>query len=383
MNKYFKLEDEIGISDSDFAYEAIAYMDRVGLGNCDEFLNEFERLCIADEVCNPMVEECFNIIRNLMEIAEYITGYEDPTLYFEKALNVMTDQLQIAMDFNQRHEATWNIKSDFATEDNANFRYAKEIIASSLNKIFNITKESPRELLEIYKEVTIPIYTTIKKIVIDEVEFKNIKDVQAYINTQIFLEVESIYYDENMFSPIHMVVSDKLEVFEITLDITDAFDAVGCLQTTLIDGIISVVEELLPWNESDYIIKGEVPQANEYKFDLYHYKDEAITVVDLSFLYQDIYEDVTKHLKKHNVYFENEQVIDFAFSTLKDAYKYQIKDDSSLEDKYLMLKYLTVDNFSYELKRDYRFNEYRDDTGFKYGLKELSYILDKLKRDEK
>jgi len=101
MNKYFKLEDEIGISDSDFAYEAIAYMDRVGLGNCDEFLNEFEHLYIADEVCNPMVEECFNIIRNLMEIAEYITGYEDPTLYFEKALNVMTDQLQIAMDFNQ------------------------------------------------------------------------------------------------------------------------------------------------------------------------------------------------------------------------------------------------------------------------------------------
>jgi len=116
---------------------------------------------------------------------------------------------------------------------------------------------------------------------------------------------------------------------------------------------------------------------------LYHYKDEAITVVDLSFLYQDIYDDVNKHLKKHNVYFENEQVIDFAFSTLKDAYKYQIKNDSSLEDKYLMLKYLTVDNFSYELKKDYRFNEYRDDTGFKYGLKELSYILDKLKRDEK
>jgi len=324
MNKYFKLEDEIGISDSDFAYEAIAYMDRVGLGNCDEFLNEFEHLSIADEVCNPMVEECFNIIRNLMEIAEYITGYEDPTLYFEKALNVMTDQLQIAMDFNQRHEATWNIKSDFATEDNANFRYAKEIIASSLNKIFNITKESPRDLLEIYKEVTIPIYTTIKKIVIDEVEFKNIKDVQAYINTQIFLEVESIYDDENMFYPIQIVVSDKLEIFEITLDMTDVFDAVGCLETTLIDGIISVVDELLPWNESDYIIKGEVPQANEYKFDLYHYKDEAITIVDLSFLYQDIYEDVTKHLKKHNVYFENEQVIDFAFSTLKDSYKYHL-----------------------------------------------------------
>ena len=82
-----------------------------------------------------------------------------------------------------------------------------------------------------------------------------------------------------MFYPIHMVVSDKLEIFEITLDMTDVFDAVGCLQTTLIDGIISVVEELLPWNESNYIIKGEVPQANEYKFDLYHYKDEAITIL--------------------------------------------------------------------------------------------------------
>ena len=96
MNKYFKLEDEIGISDSDFADEAIAYMKREELENCDEFLNEFEHLCIADEVCNPMVEECFNIIQNLMEIAEYITGYEDPTLYFEKALNVMT------LEFNQQ-----------------------------------------------------------------------------------------------------------------------------------------------------------------------------------------------------------------------------------------------------------------------------------------
>jgi hypothetical protein len=381
MNKYFKLDDdeEVFITSDNFAEEAIVYMDKVGLGNCDEFLEDLERLHIAEEVANPTVDECFNIIQNLMDIAEYVVGYEDPIVYFDKALNVMTDELQMAMDFNERHEYTWNMTTDFVTEDNANFWYAKEIIAGSLNKIFTIKKESSKELLKIYKEVTMPIYTTIKKIVIDEVEFRNIKDAQSYINTQIFLEVESVYDDEGIFSPIHMVVSDELEVFEITLDMTDAFDAVGCLQTTLIDGIISVVDELFPWNESDYIIKGEVPQAKEYEFDLYHYKDEAITIVDLSFLYQDIYNDVTKHLKKHNMYFDNEQVIDFAFSTLKDAYKYQIKYDSSLEDKYLMLKYLAVDNFSYKLKKYYHFDEYRVDKLERYGMYDLEKLLEELK----
>ena len=378
MNKYFKLDEdeEVSIVDSDFSDKAIAYMNENGIENCNEFLEDLERLHIAEEVANPMVNECFNIIQNLMDIAEYVVGYEDPIVYFDKALNVMTDELQMAMDFNEMHEYAMSVKSDFATEENANFWYAKEMIEEIFNKIFTITKKSSKEQLKIYKEVTMPIYTTIKKIVIDEVEFKNIKDAQEYINTQIFLEVESVYADEGIFSPIHMVVSDELEVFEITLDMTDAFDAVGCLQTTLIDGIISVVDECLQWNESKYIIKGKVPQAGEYEFDLHHYKDEAITIVDLSFLYQDIYYDVTKHLKKHNVYFEDEQVIAFAFSTLKDAYAYQIKNDGSIEDKYLMLKSLALDNFSYKLKEDYRFGaDYRDCS--LRGLDELESLLNK------
>jgi len=383
MNEYFKLDkdEEVSIVDSNFADEAIAYMNREGSGNCDEFLKDFERLRIVEEVCNPMVEECFNIIRNLMEIAEYVKDYRYTIPYFEKAIEVMTDQLQIAMDFNERQPYTEGMMIDFVTEYDANMWYAKEVISDTLNKIFTITKKSSKEELHIYKEVTIPIYTIIQKIVIDEVEFKTLEKAQDYINHQILIDTWS-FYKKTFFPSIKIVVCDELEVFELHVDMQRFFKNVSYLKMTLQDALFEVVYDL-PTNESHYVTKRDM--TTFYDFDLKNDKNEKIKRVDLNFLYEDIYSDMNSYLLKHRVHREDMSppLIDFAFSTLKDVYTHQIKDDESLDDHYLILKLLSVDDFSNELKKYYRFNEYSVDTDYKYGLRELRYILDKLKRDEK
>ena len=390
MNKYFKLEDAIGISDSDFAYEAIAYMDRVGLGNCDEFLNEFERLCIADEVCNPMVEECFNIIQNLMEIGRYIKDYRDPIPLFDKAVDIRNQELQNAVDYDDRdydQDEIWESADDYLNWSDRNYAYAQKIILDILSDTFILSKDASRDVLSTYKKVAIPKFEIIKTIKIDGAEFSDIRNAQEYLNDYLVDSIDDVFHDELSFD-IKVVLADKLEVFEVTFDLTDVY--VGEAELSA-DSLLDILLRPYDYFGDELPIQSSTLCRDVYTIELDRYKEYDVGSVDFSFLYESIYTDMDKLLDRQKHYSGlSEDVVEFAFDVLESNYKndinilylpiddelctinnmrneifkkhdfsitydeYADKDSYYLYSRIIILKLLAVKN-GYQLKQKYTF----------------------------
>lgn len=329
MYKYLKLEDEISITDSNFADEAIEYMDREGIENCDEgdFLEAFEKFNVANEVLyNPLVDDCFNIIQNYVKIGKYIMGYGDPIIYFSKAIDVMYSELQIAIDYDELDEYTWELANDYLNASSANFAYAQSIIYDSLVETFGkdnsldkktlsiYSQDVRKEILDIYKQIAIPHYEVIKQITINEVEFTDIRKAQEYINKYIIEEAEDIYCHEN-FIDIKVVLTDEMGVFEINFDISEAYSQLSLWEDSLLEILISPYDYFGDGLDDILGIEGQ-----KYTMALEAYKKYDVGTVDFSVINDVICDDIYELIG--NEY--PEEMMHFAYRMLRKNYENDI-----------------------------------------------------------
>ncbi len=319
MNKYLKLDEEVTIIERNFADEAIAYMEREGIENCDDFLEDFDRFNVADEVFYLLVDECFNIVANYVQIGRYILGYGDAIPYYEKAINVMSNELQIANDFDTLHKYAYSLTDDYTNYSSANYAYAQSIIFDSLVETFNIEKDSDKEILDIYKQVAIPNYEVIKKITINEVEFIDLTKAQEYITQSLIVDAEAIYDDCSYFN-IEVALTDKLGVFELVLDVTDAYSDCESWNTSLLQILLRPHDYL----GDDLPISGD-EQPEKYTIELNDYKKDEIESMDFRVLHSTIYADMDKLLHEVEVRsYELKEILPFAVKTLRYNYKKDI-----------------------------------------------------------
>lgn len=355
LSDYLRLNNEEipTITDDNFSDIAIEYI--TGVKNCDAFFEELENLPIAEEIYNPTVDECFKIIENFMIIGDFVKEFRDALPYFEKAIEVMDGELQIAVDYNEIHnDNVYAIAHDYLNSSEANYAYAQKMIFESLIEVFDIDKNSRKEILAVYKRVTIPNYEVIKKIIIDDEEFLDIREAQEHINNRFILEAEEIYYFGNKYFNIRVVLADKIGIFELDLDITDAYDSVEISEVSLLDVLLNLYD----FFEDELPIMGEVV-AHKYIISLDMYKKGDVGTVNLDFIYPLIYKDMDILLKNALDYNHRlDNFIVFVFDILESNYKkdidilcHVINDDSETNE---VIRNMIYSSYNFTTHRDCR-----------------------------
>ena len=195
----------------------------------------------------------------------------------------------------------------------------KKIILDILSDTFTISKDTSKDKLSIYKKVAIPKFEIIKMITIDEKEFNSIGDAQEYINDYLIVYADEVFDDKRYFD-IKVLLTDKLEVFEATFDVTDAYKFNGAELS--VDSLLDIL--LRPY---DYF-GDELPMQNStlyhevYTIELDRYKENDVGSIDLSFLYESIYTDMNKLLDRQGYYGRlSEDMVQFAFDVLESNYR--------------------------------------------------------------
>ena len=211
----------------------------------------------------------------------------------------MESDLQMSVDFDERHQDTYVIKEYFLNDSDANYAYAKSIIENQIMKcFFDIPNESV-EVISLLKKVSKPVYTIIKKIIIDDNEYNNLQDAQKRINAQL---LEAAWCDEldSISFNMYLVLADKNELHEdIELDLSEMYDY-DYFSHSLISNII---EHLFGMSDYEIVNLIKNPSQERYSIDLEQYKSMSFEAIDLSFLYKDIQDDLkalfSKGYQKH------------------------------------------------------------------------------------
>lgn len=218
-----------------------------------------------DEYPNILIEDCIGYIRSLVGMGERLEGKGLSVAFYTKAVKVLSDS-NMAYDEQELHDDAYAFAHEYLNASSANYAYMQSIIYDSLMKTFQVDKNSSKEILDVYKEVTIPTYEVIKKITInDEEEFTDINKAQEYINQSLIEYAKEIYNNDLYFS-IEVALTDKLEVFELMLDITDAYENIEISEASLMEILLRPHDYL-----GDELPIRSVEQSRKYTIELNEY----------------------------------------------------------------------------------------------------------------
>jgi hypothetical protein len=249
----------------DLEGQALEYVQEEGIEYVDWALQMLLDANPLDEYPNILIEDCIGYIRSLVGMGERLEGKGLSVAFYTKAVKVLNDS-NMAYDEQELHDDAYAFADEYLNASSANYAYMQGIIYDSLMKTFQVDKNSSKEILDVYREVTIPIYEIIKKITInDEEEFTDINKAQEYIN-QSLIEYAKEIYDNDLYFSIEVALMDKLEVFELVLDITDAYENIEISEASLMEILLRPHDYL-----GDELPIKSVEQSRKYTIELNEY----------------------------------------------------------------------------------------------------------------
>lgn len=279
-------EDDWCLSDAQLDNEVLMFLQTEFSQIEDEkrFLDFILDLRLDDVSMQAVVSDCFVAIENLVSIAEWLihTAYlnekswrEYALKFFSKAIDIMDNDLQISVDCDELYDDAYTERNNFLNASDANYAYAKSIIRNKLTQCFDASDASS-EVASLLRNVTTPIYTKIKKVLIDGEGFEDIDDAQRYINRQI---IEQLSCGEHVPSfHVEFVLGEKSQIFDDrTIDFSnmvDMFEEYSFVHMAL--------EEL---DESEEYI------GLDFEIDLSAYKERYHNTLNLDFLHDDMLKD--------------------------------------------------------------------------------------------
>ena len=276
-------------------------------------LDTILELRLDDISMQSTVDECFIAIKNLAGIPVLLMNLGSPDesscreyaiKFFSKAIDVMDDDLISSIDFDSRSEETWNMneKDYFVNTSDWNYAYAKELIFEMLEEEFPLEEKQNEEVLSLYRGVVSPIFTNIKCITLDGVEFKSLNKAQDYINKEVLDQLCN--YNTDISFNLSLVLDEDIYNFdEITLNLNNIYDFDFITQSF----IEIVLEYLKDFSRNDlvYMVQSSFFLGIGYEIDLSAYKEKKINTLELDSLYADIFEDIYILLSRYSYKFKH------------------------------------------------------------------------------
>jgi len=298
----------------DLEGQDLEYVQNEGIEYVDWALQMLLDANPLDEYPNILIEDCIGYIRSLVGMGERLEGKGLSIAFYTKAVKVLSDS-SMAYDEQELHDDAYAFAHEYLNASSANYAYMQSIIYDSLMKTFQVDKNSSKEILDVYKEVTIPKYEVIKNITINKEEFTDINKAQEYINQSVVADAEEIYYDSHYFSA-EVVLTDNLGVFELMLNITDAYNNdTNIWDTPLLEVLLSLHDYFRDELED---ISDELSENDTIELDAY--RKDALGTIDFSVLHDVIDINVSRLIGDYN----SHDVHSFALKMLSMNYNNDI-----------------------------------------------------------